>query len=102
MLNFPLLDVPNAVAGQSGEQSGPGIDAADVPEAAHQEAASGGLDHLLKARRGSGTFQNSVHRSRGWLLALLIGPIPRVFEIFQNTVAHEVNFLRRNPVLRRR
>lgn len=53
MLNFAVFNPPNAVAGQSRKQSRSRIDAADVPEAAHEQAAWRGFDHFLNAGAGS-------------------------------------------------
>src|SRR6266851_4557540 len=66
-LDFSVLDEPNPIARQTGEQGAPRIDAADIPEAAHQQAALGRLNHLFDARRRRRTFDNRIYRSRGRL-----------------------------------
>src|SRR6266849_1869972 len=70
ILDSSVLDEPDPVARQTGEQRAPWIDAADIPEAAHQQTALGRVNHLFDARRRRRTFDNRMYRSRGWLFAL--------------------------------
>src|ERR1043165_539133 len=94
ILNLSVLDEPHAIARQSGEQRRPRINTADVPEAAHQQAALRGLDHLFDAVWFRGAFQYRVHRPGRWFLSLFFRPVARVGEVFQNAVADKINFPR--------
>ena len=51
ILNFPVLDIPHAIAREPSEEGCPRIDAADIPETADEQTAFRGLDHLLDAER---------------------------------------------------
>src|SRR5213083_91233 len=53
--NLSLLDEPYTVPRQPGEQSCPRIDAANVPETAHQKTTVGGRKHLFHDNRPRGT-----------------------------------------------
>src|SRR5712692_1712653 len=83
ILDFSILDEPNSIARQTGEQGAPWIDAADIPEAAHQQTVLGRVNHLFDALRRRRTFDNRIYRSRGRLLAFFLCPVARVLKVFQ-------------------
>src|SRR4030095_1268028 len=75
ILNLSVLDQPDTVARQSGEQLRSRINAADVPEPAHQQTAFGRLDHVFDADSFRGAFHNGVHPYGRWLFDFFLRPV---------------------------
>lgn len=89
ILNLAVGYEPYTVAGEPCCQRRAWVNRTDVPEAADQQSAFGGLYHLFDTRWTRRTFQDAVHWTRCRLLSLLLRPKTGVYEVFQNAAAHE-------------
>src|SRR6185503_7404848 len=72
ILNFAVLNIPDAIACKSSLQRGAWIDAANIPEATEQYAAIHRLDHVVKAGCWLRTFDDAVDWTRRRLFAFLL------------------------------